>query len=552
MAGKKVSSHIKQVCALLKNERPDFQHAAAIVLGELKVKDSFVVRSLGEALNDSVGFELKGHILDAFAKIKSKKSLKHLLPFLFEAKASTEDNEFSNKAVEIVSSLGSESARELKSMLKKASSQERCIILFIFIKMRNLTGLKVILEALQNSDEDVVDEICRMMKEEMQDLGDEQKKSFSSKVEAFLTNKRSRHNRHAISAAIKMLGYIGCADSQITLMSFTTLQNHPSIRCRALQAMRDLSLYSCSRVEIIKKMVSYLDEKDFTNIVSPAMNILSALQLKTRMADMVIKLLDNQHDAVRRFAIKKMRELNSIKVVRVLIDKLSGPDPGVRDLAAESLCWLDSARAVLLDKVLDEEDPELCSLYAKILKPHATKFRSNQVKRLTGRLHKLLDEGNALYEPFLSLIKTVASDYLNDDLFDRGIRFKRVKKYTEALETFKLLQLHGNLNAAGKYEMSVCMLALSPKKPNRQARESDTCLTLFQQLVKEEDFALLEKLKGDKHVGHDGLYYIALHFRGKLQKDREFGNAILEFLVKKHPRSKVGIASRKLLKEAAL
>jgi len=247
-----------------------------------------------------------------------------------------------------------------------------------------------------------------------------------------------------------------------------------------------------------------------------------------------------------------MRELNSIKVVRVLIDKLSGPDPGVRDLAAESLCWLDSARAVLLDKVLDEEDPELCSLYAKILKPHATKFRSNQVKRLTGRLHKLLDEGNALYEPFLSLIKTVASDYLNDDLFDRGIRFKRVKKYTEALETFKLLQLHGNLNAAGKYEMSVCMLALSPKKPNRQARESDTCLTLFQQLVKEEDFALLEKLKGDKHVGHDGLYYIALHFRGKLQKDREFGNAILEFLVKKHPRSKVGIASRKLLKEAAL
>jgi len=87
-------------------------------------------------------------------------------------------------------------------------------------------------------------------------------------------------------------------------------------------------------------LVSWYSSHEKTNDGHP----LTAIYL----ADLFIKLQGNQHDSVRAFALRKMREFNTIKVVRVLIDNLTHHDSHMRDLAAESLCWLDSARNILL------------------------------------------------------------------------------------------------------------------------------------------------------------------------------------------------------------
>ncbi|MBU0754411.1 MAG: hypothetical protein KJ645_04685, partial [Planctomycetes bacterium] len=76
------------------------------------------------------------------------------------------------------------------------------------------------------------------------------------------------------------------------------------------------------------------------------------------------------------------------------------------------------------------------------------------------------------------------------------------------------------------------------------------CFSHFQELLKDQGFPLLEKLKKDKILQREELYYLALHFIEKLQKEREFAAELLKILAKKYPRSKVGLSSKKLLQES--
>lgn len=550
MVGKKIPAHIKKLCEMLKEDRSEYQCAAAMVLGELKIKNTLVVRSLGDVLNNGEDSVLKGHILDAFEKIKSKESLKFLLPFLFNDK--TKDSEFTDRAVTIASTLGVDAARTLKGMLKDASPPERCVINSIFIKMRSSEGLDVILDSLRDEDEKVVSEICRMMKEEARNLTPDEKKTFSSRVDSFLKDKTSVKNRHSIAAAIRILGYIGCADAQSTLMAFTTIQNHPNIRSRSLRALKSILIYSDIKLDVVKRLISYLDENDFTNIVGPTLEILISIPFQTRLADLVIKQLNNPHESVKRFAIRKMRELNSPKVVRVLVDNLADPDSSIRDLAAESLCWLDSARTVLLDRIIEETDLSLCLLYAKILKPHSSKFRSNQIKKLTERLHTLLDEDSPLQDPFLFLLKTAAPDYLYESLIQRGRKLKQKKNYTEAIKTLKLLQKNSHYGNDARYDLAICQLRLLTRAKKTDSKEADSSIPHFQYLIKQDDFPLMDKLKDEKDLQREELYFLGSQLLGKLQKDRVFGSELLKIITKKYPRSKVGVASRKLLQEVSL
>ena len=96
---------MKKMCDLLKDERSEFQCAAAMVLGELKIKNPYVVKSLGELLNNGEDRDLKERILEAFEKIESKESLKYLLPFLFNTE--TQDEVFASRASSTVGVTGS-------------------------------------------------------------------------------------------------------------------------------------------------------------------------------------------------------------------------------------------------------------------------------------------------------------------------------------------------------------------------------------------------------------------------------------------------------------
>ena len=550
MAAKKTSPMLKKICNLLKSENPEYQSAASLVLGELGCKDPLVIKTLGEALNNGDDKVLKGHILDAYEKIRSKESLKFLLPFLFNR--TSLEGEFANKAVAIASSLSHESTRELKARLKKASAEEKRVINSIFIKMHNVEGLKVVLDTLLDEDEGGANGICRLMKQEMRLLSPKERKTFSTRVEKFLVSQKTRKNLPATAAAIKILGYIADPSALNSLLMFTTLQNHPNIRNFALTSLREVPFSDKVKNDVIRKLVSYLNEKDFNCIVSPTLDILSQAPIHSSLSDLIIKLLDSDHDAVKRFALRKMREFNTVKVVKILIDKLSDTDPRIRDLAAESLCWLDSARNILLDNLLKEEDRDRAKLFSRILRPHSTKFRKDQVRRIGEALKKHLKTDSPLQEPMIYLLKIRAPDFLHEILLNRAQDFKRKRMLPEAVKTLKLLQKSDHFSPDGHYLLGVCLLKMSKKINTKVHREADPCLEDFQKLLKNDTFPLAQKLKNDSLLEPDDIFYVGYHFSEKPQLERLFGGELLRSLAKKKSRSKVCKASRDKIKTEGL
>jgi HEAT repeat protein len=550
MAETKTSLLLRKICSLLKSSTTEYQCAACMVLGELGSKDRLVIKSLGEILNSTDDTGLKGLILEAFEKINSKESLKYLLSFLFNRTAL--DGDFGNKAIAIVSSLSTETSRELKALLKKASTDEKKVITSIFIRMRHLEGLKVVLESLFDGNESLVSDICRQMKQEMKGLNSRQRKSFSAHVEKFLVSPRTRKNLAATAAAIKILGYIADANALDSLLMFTSLQNHPSIRHFALSSLREIPFTDKIKNDVIRKLVSYLNEKDFNGIVSPTLDILSRAPIHSSLSDLVVKLLDSSHDAVKRFALRKMREFNTVKVVKILVEKISDSDPRIRDLAAESLCWLDSARNILLDSLLKENNPERARFLSRILRPHSTKFRKDQVNRVGDALKKHLKTGSPLQESMIYLLKIRSPDFLHEIILGRAVEFKKRKKYTEAVQALQLLQRSEHFNVDGQYVLGVCLLKMSKRNLNKATRESDPCLDVFRKLLGSDGFPLVSKIKADSALAAEDIYYLGHHFSEKMQQERLFGGELLRFLSKKRSSTKVIKASREKIQSEGL
>ena len=87
------------------------------------------------------------------------------------------------------------------------------------------------------------------------------------------------------------------------------------------------------------------------------------------------------------------------------------------------------------------------------------------------------------------------------------------------------------------------------KAQKTDSREADSSIPHFQFLIKLEDFPLMDRLKGEKNLQREELYFLGSQLLGKLQKDRVFGSELLKIITQKYPRSKLGVASRKLLQE---
>lgn len=550
MAAKKTSPLVRKICSLLKVDETEYQCAAALVLGELGSKDPFIVKSLGEVLTNGDCDLLKGHILDAFKKIKTKESLKYILPFLF--KHTSIETTFGKKAIAIASSLGPDSARELKSLLRKAKADERRVINSVFIKMRTIEGLKVVLDSLFDEDESVVSDICSQMKEEMKDLTPKERKMFNGRVERFLLSPRTRKSLTATSAAVSLLGYIADQSALDCLLLFSSHQNHPTVRNLALNSLREIPFTEKVKNDVIRKLVSYLNERDFTNIVSPTLDILTRAPVQSNLSDLFIKLLDSSHDAVKLFSLRKMREFNTIKVVKVLIINLSNRNPRIRDVAAESLCWLDTARNPLIEKLLAEDDIEQAWLLARILKPHSTRFRNDQVKKLGEKLKKHLESGTELSKPIIFLLKMRSPDFLQELFLNRAMLLKKKKKFKDAVELLKVLEKNEHIMSEGRYIMAVCLLKQSKKVNRKPFREDDPCLSLFQQLIRNDNFPLLQRMKSDSSLEPADRFYVGYHFSEKSGDERLFGGDLLRSLARRKSKAKVILASREKIRSEGL
>jgi len=199
-----------------------------------------------------------------------------------------------------------------------------------------------------------------------------------------------------------------------------------------------------------------------------------------------------------------------------------------------------------LPKVSDEGE---ITTMAQILKLHKKKFTAERCTTLFSKMDKLLQKKDEAYKVYNTVLRIVAPEYYYKTLLKKVQLCKGKKKYKEAERYADFLTRGLFFTDEVKYELSIIRVKESTKNVSLLHRNNDRGLQLIEFLNKSSDIAILKRLKTEKVLGSDDLFYIGFHFSEKLFELKDFGVAVLKYVIKKYPRAKQSSKAKKKLQQ---
>ena len=518
--------------------------AAAMVLGELAPKETAVVTALGEALKDSNQL-LTRYVLEALETIGSRAVVPFVLPLL-----DATDIETKLRAASIIARAGGEMIGELRRQFEKANPQQKRLLIDILARMHSREAMQLILDVLFDPDFELVKEACQAVRRHIADTAPKDRLALHKQVVKFMTSSRVKKNDRVLTSCLLLTGNIGATDAHNVLLKFTTPKNLGYIRRNALIGLNGLQLAGNASTTVVKQVFKYLSEAD-QQIVQLALDIIEKQPPVTALDNQWQKLLKSKHPTVRAFAARKLAANDNPAGNKLMMALLAHPDTQVSEIAAGALARHKKATKLLLDAIARERNSETAWRLAKILKPHSTTLDKAVVKKFSALAARDLEAGNSRYEALFYFLRNVDPAIVDNVLTATGLKFKKAKKWTKAVDCLKQLIHAEGFDTEIRFELSVCNLKQSAKDIAPNLRADDHALRGFQPLLPDKPFKLLDRLKKEKCLDAADLFYVGFHFSEGTGDEQKFGRQLLEYVAKRWPGTKDGKAAKNKLKLAA-
>lgn len=486
---------LEKICSLLNEGSAELQCAAALVLGELKPKDSGVRKALVRALQ-SGNETVRLYSIEALTKIGAKEAVPHLIPLLGAGPA------VKARAMKVITEAGTEVVKELRDRMKGADPEVRK---GIAEALGRLGEEDVLLRALKDPDPAVANSVLAQA---------DRLKGSAKEVHAILKSGKGR------VPCLQILGEIG---DPKWIAPYVDRKHPPEVRAAAFHALGKLGVDS----SILPRLLPVLDEEGDPR---PALEVLERMKIGRADAKKVLKLLEHPKPAVRISAIRALGSLAD--AAGPLAEALASPDREVSDAAAAAL-RSNAAFVPALVKIL-EERPDW--KIADAIRAHTldAKLRKSLLTRCLGLIEKRQDRHRLFFE----ILRTVALDELRAALLRRGRDLLSKKKFEDAELFLRLLEPDDLATPESNFALAVARL---------KQRKSDPALALFGKLVHAE-FPISKALEKDRRLLAAGdLLPVGFRFIERQGAERDFGAGILKFVVKTYGSShEAKIAKQKL------
>ena len=531
----------KKLCNLL--ESPDNMRrcAGAIALAETAPKDAAVVKALGEALQ-SANHTLTPYLLDALESIGSRKAVPYVMPLL-----QAEDLAIKVRAIAILSKAGSNLVPEIKVQLEQASPRNKVVLVDLLARIHTRDAFAAILQLLLDPKFDVAREACEAVHRHIPELPPKERTVLHKQVTTFMNSPKIMQHERALTSCLLMLGYIGRPEARSVLLKHAKPKISPYVRQHSLLALKHLDLSPAVAASVRRQVLDYLKEDDF-NIVRNALDVLAQLPAPNASATEALTLLKNKHPRVRAFGAEQIAEHDTVPNNRKLLKLLEHEDPQVSEIAARALSHHEKATAVITEALRAESDASAAWRLAKILKPHSERINARSRKVLEQLAARDLQAGRPRYEALLYCLRNINPASADAVLRQVGLKHKQAKKWGLAVDCLRRLIQSDGFDEETRYELSICNLKFSPKEMARQVRQADHALRGFQALIRSVSFKLPERLRKERILDANDLYYVGFHFGEGDPREKLFGEALLQHVAKKWPSTKAGKAARSKLK----
>ena len=534
----------RKLIEMLQSDSSERQRAAAIVIGELGVRDPKALKALGK-MAESPEQEVRAGALDTLAAIRSPASVRYFLPLL------EGDEDLRKRTEDHLAAFGPPIVPILRDAALKdpsASTRLRRSIIGIIARAGGKKSVSTLLGFLSDRDPDIVRIAGVTLRHGLDVLKPREKVDLLRRIHVFLKRLPAGDPRLPLMA-IDLLATFDQAPARQTLVRLSRKGHHPDVRRAALLGLLRHLQGKRPDPALVRQLLTTVHETPFQPVASTALDLLYRIALGREYERDLVPLLNAAHFPVRKFAIRKLAALDTPASARAILGVAASPDPAIRQVALESLQKLEHARKLLLEGFLRAKEPATAAALATALEGHREALRAEARRRIVKRGWDLWMKGNPLAEPTLSLGRNLDPKAFYREALRRTPLLKRARKYDSLSACLRMAARTDHANDDLRFDLALSELKRSPHDIGRGARVADPALDLLTQLLHTPKFPLFARLKKERaFLEPEDLFYLGFHFSEFEGADREFGGELLRLLVQRSPRTKFGRAARNKLK----
>lgn len=535
---------LKRIVELLEDESPRKRIAAAVVLGELKVKEPAVVARLVAMAGDPLEAYAEAAI-EALGQLGSLKALPVLLTALGRP------GEVGKLAAVAIAALGEEAVPGLRAQLETATPEARAALSQLLPHLGGREGFELALEGLRGQSFEANSKVALSLRQEARTASEAERKALRTQVERFLEKKKTLDDEPALRGALKMLGFLEQAEAEETLLKFTAQRFAPLVRLEAVTALRFASSHGPSK-KAVRALMQLLEGGEAL-VARAARDTLTVLPIGASFAEELAQLCGSPDADVALWAIGRLGTLatsgkgsEAKLAARTLLPVARSGERARAEAAARVLQALEGGPSLLVEALCDAQDEVGAHVLAEVLDPLAKALPKKDLKALlaagAASLAKHLAVARRQLEPVRNADPEAWAEALR-----AGAKALAKKDPARAEAISQLLGRSTAATVEDRFGFVVQQLMHASLDPHPRARQRDPSLQELERL-QAEGFKVAQAVGKEKKLTDEARYYVGVHFAEKPGFElKNVGAEVLEGLAGKG-RGKLATAAKNKLK----
>ncbi|MCS6862691.1 MAG: HEAT repeat domain-containing protein, partial [Abditibacteriales bacterium] len=542
-----VAGEIGKICKMVEEGDLELRCAAAKVLGELKPKEKQAIAALTRALSEDNDV-LRRYVLEAIGKIKDKTFIPALLPLLGN------NGGVRVQAVDALASFGSSIVAQVKSLAKSEDSTTRHSAIEVLVKLKSKSSLRALFDVVRETEFPLSHHIAQHASAQLEQVIPTLTPSEKDELYEVIQDALAQDETHATLAlmALRALSVLQNPQSTPTLLRFTQPEWTSPVRAQAMTALRHLHIADADVPAVAAACFALLNDRDFPHIVKPALDLLYRLPLADEITPQLEECLRSRYVEVKNFAVRKLGHVNSDRAIALLLQCLNDSDAIIRDLAQHALLRQPAVVPQVLKQLEEATSDEQRQGLLPILRAHAASFTKATIHRLVKQFLTRLHKGDESYRAYLDLLRRAAPEAALEPLLDEADAHLKAQRYGDAVKTLSALSGTELFTEEVQYRLALAHLKQSRKDLALASRQTDPALRLFGNLLVRHATTLAERLKQDKLLEPEDLFYLGFHFAERSHAEKTFGAAMLQHIARHYARRDLGKAAKKKLQVEGL
>jgi HEAT repeat protein len=536
-----VDATLKAVTGLIGGPDVEARCAALVVLTHLQADDDRVVRAVDEALNGKNAV-VRDFALGYLERVRPRDGMHAVLPLL-----DSQDEQLRQRAVTILAGYGVAAVSAAKKLLRDAPRRRLNALIDLCARVRSAAALDVLFELMASEDFESNRAACDALLALVPALDGRGRADLFARTDKLASAGGQRATR---VAAAKLFGALADPKARRRLFGMLDAQLEPAVRTHALGALVHCLRGQKLTTAEIQGLLPLLQENDESGVLRPVLHLLEDQPLDRTYLPELNRLAESAQPLVKRFAVQKLGSFESGSVVKTLIGYLTDDSFARRDQAAASLKTLPAARTALMKELLACDDERKAWTLTDILLMHERSWKRDTVDALWEKLVDALEErDDRLYTAYFHFVQALDAEALVERVRARAEKLRKGKKFAASAKWLTLLKDSPGFDAEMQFALAVADLK-SHARGAGAARRHDTALDLLRGLA-HSAFPTADRLRKERLLLPDELFYVAFNLAEGSGEERTVARELLELLVDKHGRTKVGKAARNKLRLTA-